>query len=326
MSKKHICGIYAIKNTVNGKMYIGSSKSVHYRWKQQHYHNLSKGNHSNSHLQHAWNKYSESAFVFQVIEECEESSLIDREEHWIEHYKSWNREHGYNLARFAEGRMVMSEETRQKIREGNWKHEIPWKEFQEKVLDLYKQGVSKNKIAKILKSDRPAVYTCLELNGLYKNEGKGSIIKLTPENKQKILDLREQKLPWDVIFKQTGISKTQFYRAMKIKDGQYGGTTVNRSAYRTLTPEVENKIKELHAQGKSWTTIAKETGISRETIYAHGLPKQLGRNKEKQRSRRPFTPDMREEAMQLRQSGLTLQAIADNLGVSMTTLRNYKVS
>ena len=92
MSKKNISGIYAIINIINEKKYIGSSKSVYYRWRHSHVPNLKQGTHHNNHLQNAWNKYGEDNFEFKVIEECDESIILKREGYWIEHYKSWENE------------------------------------------------------------------------------------------------------------------------------------------------------------------------------------------------------------------------------------------
>jgi len=118
MKKANVSGVYIIRNTVNDKRYIGSSKSVYYRWKQQHYSQLRRGVHANTHLQNAWNKHGADQFEFVVIEECVESALSKRESYWIEHFKSWDRKHGYNLNRIIDERQVRSEETIEKIRRG----------------------------------------------------------------------------------------------------------------------------------------------------------------------------------------------------------------
>jgi hypothetical protein len=60
--------IYQITNMINGKYYIGSAESFARReW--QHKNDLSRGVHKNPKLQAAWNKYGESAFVFEILEE-----------------------------------------------------------------------------------------------------------------------------------------------------------------------------------------------------------------------------------------------------------------
>lgn len=76
-------GIYYIKNTVNGKLYIGSSVDIQSRW---HHHRsaLRHGKHTNPKLTNGWNKYGESAFEFGVLEEVSQTQdLIPREDHYI---------------------------------------------------------------------------------------------------------------------------------------------------------------------------------------------------------------------------------------------------
>jgi hypothetical protein len=39
--------------------------------------------HPNKHLQNAWNKFGKDAFNFEIIEECKEDDLLDRESLWM---------------------------------------------------------------------------------------------------------------------------------------------------------------------------------------------------------------------------------------------------
>src|SRR4051812_8478775 len=61
------CGIYQIRNTVNGKVYIGSSTNVEGRWRTHKCALRKKTKKASPHLQAAWIKYGESAFVFEII-------------------------------------------------------------------------------------------------------------------------------------------------------------------------------------------------------------------------------------------------------------------
>lgn len=63
-------GIYAIKNTLNNKMYIGSTTCFKTRWRR-HRQALRGNYHHSPHLQRSYNKIGESRFVFIVLEECE---------------------------------------------------------------------------------------------------------------------------------------------------------------------------------------------------------------------------------------------------------------
>lgn len=58
--------IYAIKNSVSGRAYVGSTVNARVR-KQTHFRALRKGSHHCIHLQHSWNKYGEGAFTFTEI-------------------------------------------------------------------------------------------------------------------------------------------------------------------------------------------------------------------------------------------------------------------
>lgn len=84
--------IYKILNTINNKCYIGQTEEspATIRW-HKHRYELTRNNHRNTHLQHAWNKYGEDAFTFEVVEECKtKDQLNEAEERWISHYKSLN--------------------------------------------------------------------------------------------------------------------------------------------------------------------------------------------------------------------------------------------
>ena len=69
-------GIYRIKNLKNKKCYYGSSKNIEKRWRT-HSNNLKNGKHHNIHLQRSWDKYGEDNFVFELVEECNETILLE---------------------------------------------------------------------------------------------------------------------------------------------------------------------------------------------------------------------------------------------------------
>lgn len=68
-------------------MYIGSSgNSIKTRWRKHLYH-LRKNNHHSKHLQASWNKYGPESFKFEIIELCESSISIQREQYYIDTLK-----------------------------------------------------------------------------------------------------------------------------------------------------------------------------------------------------------------------------------------------
>jgi group I intron endonuclease len=60
-------GIYTIRNTATGWVYVGKSTDTARRWKQ-HRRDLNRGAHSNAKLQWDWVLYGSDAFEFEVVE------------------------------------------------------------------------------------------------------------------------------------------------------------------------------------------------------------------------------------------------------------------
>jgi hypothetical protein len=87
-------GVYQIKNTVNGKRYIGSTKSFSARF-QQHRYALERNTHHSKKLQNAWNKYGSCAFVFEKVLVCSAENLLDYEQRLLDGYESASQK-GYN--------------------------------------------------------------------------------------------------------------------------------------------------------------------------------------------------------------------------------------
>lgn len=92
-------GIYTITNSLNGKVYVGSSANVEQRWRQ-HRSDLRLGRHKNPALQSAWSKYGSEAFAFRLVEIVEsEPDLVSREQHFIDTLMAAVT--GYNLCKVA---------------------------------------------------------------------------------------------------------------------------------------------------------------------------------------------------------------------------------
>ena len=79
---KMASGIYEIFNTVNDKRYIGSSYDVAARL-YEHRRLLRNFKHHSIALQRAWNKYGEGVFEFRLLEACNSSELITKEQEWM---------------------------------------------------------------------------------------------------------------------------------------------------------------------------------------------------------------------------------------------------
>lgn len=95
MSEK-IQGIYEIRNTINGKRYIGSSVNIKSRWRSHKTAILAKTSECTK-LQRAWNKYGGQSFVFNIVEivNGDKEELYKREQYYIDFYDTVR--HGYNI-------------------------------------------------------------------------------------------------------------------------------------------------------------------------------------------------------------------------------------
>lgn len=80
-------GIYKITNKINGKCYIGQSTLIEKRWsnhKTTAYNPVSKA--YEYPLYRAFRKYGIENFSFEVLEECNNLELNEREKYWIKYY------------------------------------------------------------------------------------------------------------------------------------------------------------------------------------------------------------------------------------------------
>lgn len=92
--------IYKIINAVNGKFYVGSTTNTAERFRV-HRNRLRKGTHHAKHLQAAWNKYGEEAFVFHVIQTVlDGESLQAAEQVWLDEHVG--KEYCYNKSKYSD--------------------------------------------------------------------------------------------------------------------------------------------------------------------------------------------------------------------------------
>ena len=90
-------GIYKIVCSVTGKIYIGSSINLWQR-KIAHWRDLRGRAHHSRHLQRAWDKYGEVAFVFEVLELVLSPFLIEREQYWLDKLRPYDHRRGFNIS------------------------------------------------------------------------------------------------------------------------------------------------------------------------------------------------------------------------------------
>jgi group I intron endonuclease len=119
MKKNDICGIYIIKNIINGKCYIGKSVTVYCRLRK-HKEMLERKAHINIYLQRSWDKYGKGNFTFKLLEPCEELILSQKEHEWVEYHKNILKIELYNINDIdSNGKNRLSEETKRKISEAH---------------------------------------------------------------------------------------------------------------------------------------------------------------------------------------------------------------
>lgn len=107
-------GVYCIRNTVNGKRYVGSASiSFLKRW-GEHMKRIRSGSHPNRHLQAAWSQYGDSSFIFDILEVCKPEYAVAFEQVYLEFYKSADPSFGYNICVTAGSQrgMKRSEDTK----------------------------------------------------------------------------------------------------------------------------------------------------------------------------------------------------------------------
>ena len=93
-------GIYKYQNKENGKIYIGRSINITKR-KWEHLHAPSPY----SYFDQIISKIGEDKFDFEIIEQCQEAELCEKERYWINYYNCCvldNRDGGYNLTHGGE--------------------------------------------------------------------------------------------------------------------------------------------------------------------------------------------------------------------------------
>ena len=134
-------GIYKIINVVNNKFYVGSAVDLKKR-KTRHFSELRTGKHNNRHLQSAWGKYGEQAFVFVVVETLtEQDDLLAAENVWLALHVG--KDYCYNIGVNATAPMMgMSGElsptwgrrrTDSELLAQNWKGKTHTEESKEKI-------------------------------------------------------------------------------------------------------------------------------------------------------------------------------------------------
>lgn len=154
-------GVYTIKNSVSGKIYVGSSARVSSRL-SQHRWALKRGDHVNKKLQSSWDKHGEVAFLFSTLEECGHGELLDRETWWIRHLNS-DGPLGFNLV--APIRGVTPNPGASEERKSRWK-DLSEEERKSRSLQLTADAVRKGNSERQKERWKDPEYRAKRLEGL----------------------------------------------------------------------------------------------------------------------------------------------------------------
>lgn len=85
-------GVYMIKNVLNDKRYIGSSRNIKQRLRT-HLSTLIRNLHHNKHLQNSYNKYGQNSFKMCVLERCEDirDTILFLEQKYLDLNPEYNK-------------------------------------------------------------------------------------------------------------------------------------------------------------------------------------------------------------------------------------------
>ncbi|CAB5226346.1 grpIintron_endo, group I intron endonuclease [uncultured Caudovirales phage] len=98
--------VYCFEHIKSKKRYIGSTNNCKRRL-QEHLQGLINNKHCNKYLQNYWNKWNYKNFIISVLENIPDENnnnktyLRERENYWINFYKSFDTNNGFNLIKDA---------------------------------------------------------------------------------------------------------------------------------------------------------------------------------------------------------------------------------
>ena len=148
LRNKH--GVYCIKNTVNEKIYIGSSINIYGRI-NDHLKELKHNKHKNQLLQNHYNKYG-MCYYFEALEFCEKHELISVEQFMLDKYKSYERSIGFNINKIANSMLGFKHSEKTKLNWSKNRKGILFSEESKHKMSLAKQG-SNHSNAKLTEDD-----------------------------------------------------------------------------------------------------------------------------------------------------------------------------
>lgn len=192
-------GIYKITNLLNEQSYIGLSVDIEKRWlrHKSNYKDSSNKEYEKA-LYRAFRKYGVENFTFEVLEECDQTELSNREIYWISFYDTFAN--GYNETPGGEIICVGGENhPNHKLTEEDVKTIRNYynnKARKKDIFTLYKDRIGESGFSKIWKGETwknvmPEVYT-EENKKFHKNNtvNKGSSNGRSKMTEQEVYEIR----------------------------------------------------------------------------------------------------------------------------------------
>lgn len=203
-----IAGVYEIK--IAGYKYYGSSINIHAR-KQNHISKLRSGKHRNQRLQRCFNKYGEDSISFKILIVCDEESVLDEEQKYLD--ENIGNDNCLNFCKSAAAPMAgikFSEEHKRKMSEAQRRNSYIFYYEDGKI-----ESFNSLKLAAKRFSVKPSIVSkWFKRKDLGRNHGTlqtSNIIKAekTGDKNIVLLPYQYKQEPWQIA---GATSRTQFYR------------------------------------------------------------------------------------------------------------------
>ena len=203
-----IAGVYEIE--IAGYKYYGSSINVYAR-KKNHISKLKSGKHRNQRLQRCFDKYGEDAMAFKILVLCDEESVLDEEQKYLD--ENIGNDNCLNFCKNASAPMAgikFSDNHKRKISESQIRNKYVFyykcgkiESFNSLKLAGNKFGVKSSLVSRWFKrKNLGRVHGIFQYNGVVKAEKIG-------DNNIVLLPFEYKKEPWEIF---GATSKTQYYR------------------------------------------------------------------------------------------------------------------
>jgi group I intron endonuclease len=254
-------GIYEIRNTVNGKKYVGSAVDFGNRWRQ-HAQSLVRGDHHSIALQRAWVRYGPSAFQFNKLLACSKENLIMYEQICMDALKP-----EYSVAPRAGSQLgfKMSDEARAKMAEAarrtrNFTGRTHSAESRAKI-SAAKKGVPSVPCSDEKKAKLSAIHKGRVITEEQRAKISATLMghKQSPEQIEKRAQkLRGRKMP-------AGFAEATSARMAGVSLSAEHATNIGRSKAK-LTDEQVQEIRSRRAAGESRKSLSEEFRIDPASI------------------------------------------------------------